>query len=219
MRNVGQGAVEGLLAAREGAAATGDAAAGPGRPFRDLFDLARRADSRTLNRRVLESLVAAGACDALGDERGRMFAGAGRVLEQAAALHRDRARGQSSLFGDEGQDDVLMTAPELPPAPAWSSRERSAREKEVLGFYFSEHPLEPLRGELERLATHAVSDLAQQAHGTEVRIGGVLGELRGINTRSGKLMAAAMLEDLTGRIECTLFPDLYEQVRRLAGGR
>ena len=182
-------------------------------PFRDLFDLARRADTRTLNRRVLESLVAAGACDALGQERGRMFAGAGRVLEQAAALHRDRERGQSSLFGDEGQDDALLTAPELPPAPAWTARERSAKEKEVLGFYFSEHPLEPLRRELERLATHAVGDLAQQPHGTEVRIGGVLGELRGINTRSGKLMAAAMLEDLTGRIECTLFPDLYEQVR------
>jgi DNA polymerase-3 subunit alpha len=209
VRNVGQGAVEGLLAARAG---DGGPAGAPG-PFRDLFDLARRADTRTLNRRVLESLVAAGACDALGVERGRMFAGAGRVLEQAAALHRDRERGQSSLFGDEGQDDALLAAPELAPAPAWTARERSAKEKEVLGFYFSEHPLEPLRAELDRLATHAVGDLGQQPHGTEVRIGGVLGELRGINTRSGKLMAAAMLEDLTGRIECTLFPDLYEQVR------
>jgi DNA polymerase-3 subunit alpha len=212
VRNVGQGAVEALLAAREARAGEEGAAAADG-PFRDLFDLARRADPRTLNRRVLESLVAAGACDGLGAERGRMCAGAGRVLEQAAALHRDRARGQSSLFGDDGRDDALVTAPELPAAPAWSNRERSAKEKEVLGFYFSEHPLEPLRAELERLATHAVGDLPGAAHGTEVRIGGVLGELRGINTRSGRLMAAAMLEDLTGRIECTLFPDLYEQVR------
>jgi DNA polymerase III subunit alpha len=214
VRNVGQGAVEGLLAARRGTPAEGVAAA-PGRagPFRDLFDLAHRAGASTMNRRVLESLVAAGACDELGAERGRMFAGAGRVLEQAAALQRDRARGQSSLFGEEGQDDGLVTASELPPAPAWSTRERSAHEKEVLGLYFSEHPLEPLRGELERLATHTVEDLPQQPHGTEVRIGGVLGELRSINTRNGKLMAAAMLEDLTGRIECTLFPDLYEQVR------
>jgi DNA polymerase-3 subunit alpha len=215
VRNVGQGAVEGLLAARAAGdgAAKGATAGGRAGPFRDLFDLARRADTRTLNRRVLESLVAAGACDALGEERGRMFAGVGRVLDQAAALHRDRERGQSSLFAGEGEDDALVTVPELPPAPAWSSRERSAKEKEVLGFYFSEHPLEPLRRELERLATHAVGDLPQQPHGTEVRIGGVLGELRSINTRNGKLMAAAMLEDLTGRIECTLFPDLYEQVR------
>ena len=186
---------------------------GAGGAFRDLFDLARRVDTRTLNRRVLESLVAAGACDALGEERGRMSAGAGRVLEQAAALHRDRERGQSSLFGDEGQADSVGPVSALPAAEPWSSRERSAREKEVLGFYFSEHPLEPLRGQLERLATHAVSDLPHQPHGTEIRVGGLIGELRTINTRNGKVMAAAMLEDLTGRIECTLFPDLYESVR------
>jgi DNA polymerase-3 subunit alpha len=142
-----------------------------------------------------------------------MFAGAGRVLDQAAALHRDRQRGQSSLFGEEGGVDAGVTAPALPAAEPWSNRERSAREKEVLGFYFSEHPLEPLRAQLERLATHAVSDLPQQPHGTEVRVGGLVGEVRTINTRNGKLMAAVILEDLSGRIECTLFPDLYEAVR------
>jgi DNA polymerase-3 subunit alpha len=216
VRNVGQAAVEGLIAAREGAAgASAEAAPGPeaGGPFRDLFDLARRVDVHTLNRRVLESLVAAGACDGLGAERGRMFAGAGRVLDQAAALHRDRQRGQSSLFGDEGRSDGVVTALELPPAPAWSNRERSAKEKEVLGLYFSEHPLEPLRDQLGRLATHAVSDLLQQPHGTEVRVGGLIGEVRTINTRGGKLMAAVVIEDLTGRIEGTMFPDLYENVR------
>ena len=211
VRNVGQAAVEGLIAAREGSAgASVEAAAGP---FRDLYDLAQRVDARTLNRRVLESLVAAGACDGLGAERGRMFAGVGRVLDQAASLHRDRQRGQSSLFGDEGRSAGVGTAPELPPAPAWSNRERSAKEKEVLGLYFSEHPLEPLRAELGRLATHAVGDLLQQPHGTEVRVGGLIGEVRTINTRSGKLMAAVVIEDLTGRIEGAMFPDLYENVR------
>jgi DNA polymerase-3 subunit alpha len=215
VRNVGQAAVEGLIAAREDrAAADADAAAsGPGGPFRDLFDLAQRVDTRTLNRRVLESLIAAGACDGLGAERGRMFAGAGRVLEQAASLHRDRERGQSSLFGDEGQDSGVLVAPPLPAAEAWSARERSAREKEVLGLYFSEHPLEPLRAQLERLSTHAVGDLLQLPHGTEVRVGGLIGEVRTINTRAGKLMAAVVIEDLTGRIEGTMFPDLYENVR------
>ncbi len=216
VRNVGQAAVEGLVAAREGAAGLAAAAApGPeaGGPFRDLFDLALRVDTRTLNRRVLESLVAGGACDGLGAERGRMFAGAGRVLDQAASLHRDRERGQSSLFGDEGRSTGVVAPPELPPAPAWSSRERSAKEKEVLGLYFSEHPLEPLRAELGRLATHSVGDLLQQPHGTEVRVGGLIGEVRTINTRAGKLMAAVVIEDLTGRIEGTMFPDLYENVR------
>jgi DNA polymerase-3 subunit alpha len=216
VRNVGQAAVEGLIAAREAVtAASADAAPGPGAggAFRDLFDLAQRVDNHTLNRRVLESLIAAGACDGLGAERGRMFAGAGRVLEQAASLHRDRQRGQSSLFGDDGQSDGVMAPSPLPPAPAWSNRERSAKEKEVLGLYFSEHPLEPLRGQLERLATHAVCDLLHQPHGTEVRVGGLIGEVRTINTRAGKLMAAVTIEDLTGRIEGTMFPDLYESVR------
>ncbi len=212
VRNVGQAAVEGLVAARERAAGQ-DAEAAPGGPFRDLFDLAQRVDIRTLNRRVLESLVAAGACDGLGAERGRMFAGAGRALDQAAALHRDRERGQSSLFGDEGRSVGVVAAPDLPAAPAWSSRERSAREKEVLGLYLSEHPLEPLRAELGRLATHAVGDLLQLPHGSEVRVGGLIGEVRTINTRAGKLMAAVTIEDLTGRIEGTMFPDLYESSR------
>jgi DNA polymerase-3 subunit alpha len=213
VRNVGQAAVEGLIGARSADDASGTGGAGGSGPFRDLFDLARRVDSRTLNRRVLESLIASGACDALGEERGRMFAGAGRVLEQAAALHRDQQRGQSSLFGDDTHSGVAVEAPPLPTAEPWSGRERSAREKEVLGFYFSAHPLEPLRGQLDRLGTHAVSDLPHQPHGSEVRVGGLIGEVRTLNTRAGKLMAVAVLEDLTGRIECTMFPDVYESVR------
>jgi DNA polymerase-3 subunit alpha len=207
VRNVGQAAVEGLVAARQ-----------EGGPFRDLFDMARRVDQRTLNRRVLESLIGAGACDALGEERGRMFAGAARVLEQAALLHRERQRGQSSLFGGDEGGEVAVEAPPLPAAGPWTSRERSAKEKEVLGFYFSEHPLVPLRGQLQRLATHVVCDLPHQEHGTEVRVGGLLGELRTLSTRGGKLMAVAMLEDLTGRIECTLFPEVYESVRTWLAG-
>ena len=104
-----------------------------------------------------------------------MFAGAGRVLDQAASLHRDRERGQSSLFGDEGQSRRGGGgAARCRAAPAWSSRERSAKEKEVLGFYFSEHPLEPLRGRA-RAARHprGRATLLQQPHGTEVRVGGL----------------------------------------------
>ncbi|HVP15183.1 MAG TPA: DNA polymerase III subunit alpha, partial [Terriglobales bacterium] len=207
VRNVGQAAVDALITARRG---DGN---GHGAPFASLFDLALRVDSRALNRRVLESLIAAGACDSLGETRGRMFAGAGRVLDQAAALHRDRLRGQSSLFGGDGGEDSAVAAPPLPEAEPWTSRERSAREKDVLGFYFSEHPLEPLREELARLATHAISDLPHLPHGTEVRVAGLIGDVRTITTRTGRLMAAVALEDLTGRIEGTLFPDVYESVR------
>jgi len=202
VRNVGQGVVGALVEAR----AQG--------PFRDLHDLALRLGGRSVNRRVLESLIAAGACDALGGERAALFAAAGRALESAASLHRERESGQSSLFGEGGEGvAVVMAAPPLPSVPPWSSRDRSAREKEVLGFYFSEHPLEHLRGELDRLATHTVAALLGQEDGTEARAAGIVLEARSLTTRSGKMMGIVTLEDLSGRVEITVFPELWERAR------
>ncbi|MBI5709799.1 MAG: DNA polymerase III subunit alpha [Candidatus Eisenbacteria bacterium] len=232
VRNVGQAAIESLVAARAGtggapAGAPGEARAGAAAadesgsrgPFRDLFDLACRVDTRALNRRALECLIAAGACDVLGAGRERMFAGAGRALEHAASLHRERQSGQSSLFGAPGHGGgVVVAVPELPPAEAWTSRDRSAREKEVLGFYFSEHPLEPLREQLARLATHGVGEALGLEPGTEVRLAGLVGEVRSITTRAGKLMGVMTLEDLSGRVECTMFQEQYAGVRAWLAG-
>ena len=203
VRNVGQAVVEALVEARVAGGA-----------FRDLQDLANRLGGRILNRRVLESLIAAGACDGLGRERAAMFEAAGRALDQAASLQRERDSGQSSLFGDGGEGGgVAVVSPPLPATAPWTSRERSAREKEVLGFYFSEHPLEHVRAEIEGLATHTVADLLQQEDGVEARVAGIVLEGKNITTRGGKLMAVVTLEDLTGRIECTVFPDLWESAR------
>ena len=108
-----------------------------------------------------------------------------------------------------------MTAAPLPPMAEWSSREKSAREKEVLGFYLSGHPLEHLREEIERIATSGISQALEQGHETEVRVVGIVGDVKQVTTRAGKLMARIMLEDLTGRVECTLFPDAFEQARSI----
>ncbi len=204
VKNVGQNAVEAIVAARVGAGAEG--AAGP---FRDLFDLAGRLDARTLNRRVLESLVSAGACDALGPERGALFAGAARALEHAAALQRERESRQSSLFGGDA-GGVAVSAPPLPDVPAWPGRERSLREKEVLGFYYSEHPLAAMREALERVATHTAADALQLEDGAEARLAGLVSEVKPIVTKAGRRMGIVTLEDLSGRIECTVFPDVFE---------
>jgi DNA polymerase-3 subunit alpha len=203
VRNVGQSAVEVLVAAREA-----------GGPFHDLFDLARRLEGRAINRRVLESVVAAGACDELGRERGALFAAAGPMLELAASMARERQSGQSLLFS-EGTDPgaVAVVTPPLPDVPPWTQRDCSAREKEVLGFYFSEHPLEPLRESLSRITTHSVAESAQLEDGSEVRVGGLIGDVKPITTRGGKRMAVITLEDLSGRIECTVFPDAFEAAR------
>ena len=201
VRNVGQGVVEQVLKARaEGGA------------FRDLSDLAARVPAGAMNRRVLESLVAAGACDSLG-ARERLYAGAAFALEHAATLHRERTSGQSSLFGDVEDADVAVAPPPLPEVEPWSSRERGTREKEVLGFYFSGHPLEHLRAEIERVATHGIAQALELGDGAEVRVVALVGEIKQLTTRAGKLMAMVVLEDLTGRVECTVFPDAYEQAR------
>jgi DNA polymerase III subunit alpha len=204
VRNVGHGVVEGLLAARAS-----------GGEFTDLFDLACRLDARAMNKRVLESLVAAGACDGLGGERGALFAAAGTMLERAASLRRDRESGQSSLFGEAGTGAVAVVAPPLPPVPPWTGRERSTREKEVLGFYFSEHPLEHVRERLQAVATHRIADALQLEDGAEVRVAGLVGEIKSLMTRAGRPMAIVTIEDLSGRMECTVFPDTFEASRSL----
>jgi DNA polymerase-3 subunit alpha len=204
VRNVGQAVVDAIVSARaEGGA------------FKSLFDFASRLDARTLNRRVLESLIAAGACDALGAERAAMFAAAERALSHASALHRERQSGQSSLFGEAAGGGVAVSAPALPLTPPWSGRERSTREKEVLGFYLTEHPLEPLRDELPRVASHTIAQALEEGDGAEVRLAGILMECRTITTRTGRIMAAITLEDLSGRVECTVFPDTWEQAKGL----
>jgi DNA polymerase-3 subunit alpha len=144
-----------------------------------------------------------------------MHAGAGRVLEQAAALQRERQSGQSSLFGEESSGGVAVVAPALPESPPWSGSDRSAKEKEVLGFYFSEHPLEPLRDKLAKLVTHTIGEALELEDGAEVRVGAVVIEVKRLTTRAGKAMASVTLEDLTGRIECTVFPEAWEASRAL----
>lgn len=203
VRNVGQGAVELITTAR--------AAGAP--HFKDLFELAERVPAGSLNRRVLESLVAAGACDALAEgARARLHAGAAQALDHASAVHRDQASGQSSLFGDEGGLGTAV-APPLPDVPAWTDRERGSREKELLGFYLSGHPLDHLRGDIERVATHGIAQALELGDGAEVRLVGLVGEIKQLTTKSGKLMAMVVLEDLSGRVECTLFPEAFEQAR------
>ncbi len=203
VRNVGQGAVECVLKAR-----------GEGTGFRDLYDLASRVAAGSVNRRVIESLVVAGACDTLGGTREQMFAGAAMALDTAASMHREKASGQSSLFGgDDPAGALAVVAPPLPQVPAWTSRERSAKEKEVLGFYFGEHPLESLRAEIEAIATHGIAQVPELGDGAEVRVVGIVSEVKQVTTKAGKLMARVILEDLTGRVECTVFPEAYEQGR------
>ncbi|MCS5635131.1 MAG: DNA polymerase III subunit alpha, partial [Myxococcota bacterium] len=207
IKNVGEGAVESILASREA----------EGR-YESVFDFARRVDARKVNRRVLEALVRCGAFDSLHDNRASVWASIDLAVERAATDQRDRAVGQESLFGGL-QEAEWSEEPKLVEVAPWGDRERLGNEKELLGFYVSGHPLGEVAAELARF-TDCTATTTEGRAGREVRIGGLLTGLRETRTKRGKRMAFGILEDLEGTFELVIFSDpyaLYVDLLRQAG--
>ncbi|HXV36950.1 MAG TPA: DNA polymerase III subunit alpha, partial [Myxococcota bacterium] len=203
VKNVGEGAIDSILDARERA----------GR-FASLFDFADRIDGRRVNRRVVESLVKCGAFDSLHANRAAVWAALDSALETGAAAQRDREIGQGSLFGGGGAASSAVSAAALPDATEWTERQRLDLEKQVLGFYVSGHPLAAVADRLARFADVA-SGAAERFDGREVRVGGILSDLRETRTRRGALMAFGTLEDLQGSFDLVIFSEPYAQHAKL----
>jgi DNA polymerase-3 subunit alpha len=202
IKNVGEGAVEAILEAR-----------GAGGSFKSLADFCARVDLRRVNRRVIESLIRAGAFDFAGPSRAALWKGLGAALERAQRAARDRELGQGSLFGEAGP----AAEPVLPDDPEWSHAERLAGEKEMLGFYVSGHPLLEHADLLRRFATLRLDALGAEAQSPrrEVWVGGLVGGLRSTKTRRGELMARAQLEDLGGSLAVVFFPKVFDRLAPL----
>jgi DNA polymerase III subunit alpha len=203
IRNVGKGGIDSLLGAR----ADG--------PFTSLHDLCARVDLRLCNRRFFEALIAAGACDGLGGHRAQLLAGLDAALNEAALRQDDAAAGQVSLFGDLMADPVASTASAhvpLPNVPAWSESERLQREKDLLGFYISGHPLEPYRTECELFASHTVAQLGTWTE-QPLTLGVVVSAIkRQISKRSGQEFARLTVEDFSGSSELLVFPEAWAAI-------
>ena len=199
IRNVGRSAIDSILAAR------GDA------PFGSLPDLCSRIDLRLCNKRVLEALIAAGALDQLGGHRAQLMAALDAALQEASLRQAELASGQGSLFG--GDDAPGAAVPEsprpLPNVAPLTESERLKREKEILGFYISGHPLEPYRAECELFATHTVSELGTWTDGP-MALGVVITSIkRQISKRSGAEFARLTVEDFSGSSEVLVFPESW----------
>ena len=200
IKNVGEGAVEAVLAARSGG------------HFRSLFDLCERVDMRAVNRRVLESFVKSGCFDSLDPRRSALFGAIDRAVETGNKRQREREQGQSSLFGGLGShDEAGPGAERIPDIAPWGEGERLAHEKESLGFFITGHPLEPFRSELQQWASATTASLGA-SDGREVSVGGIIAGLRLIKTRKGDRMASFLLEDLEGGVEVLVFPEAYKKV-------
>ncbi len=201
IKNVGEGAVEAILAVRRES----------GR-FRSLFDLCERVDLRAVNRRVIESFVKSGCFDTLEPRRSSLFASIDRAMDTGQKQQRDREQGQSSLFGMlAGAEDDAPVPQRIPEVSAWGEGERLAFEKESLGFFITGHPLERFRTELEHWATCTSGRLGERAELPEVAMGGIITALRLIKTKKGDRMASFVLEDLEGSVEALVFPETYKK--------
>jgi len=200
VKNVGQGSCEAIVTARES-----------GGPFRSIADLCRRVDVRAINRRVLESLVQAGACDALGGDRAQLIEMVGDAIARAQDTARRANQEQVALFGE---DRALEPAePPLPDIPPWPLSERLRREREVLGFYLSDHPLAPYRDIVRARSGAEIARLRELGDGREATLVAMVAGVKTISDRNGRPMAFVTLEDFTGTVEGTVFADLYERNR------
>ena len=205
IKNVGRHAVESIVALRD---ADGH--------FKSLEDLCERTSAvQDVNRRVLEALVQSGACDTLG-ERARLIAALDHAVSRAERARRDRESGQTSLLDMVGSpeaeaDDYGLTIDVAPMA----GDEKLRLEKELLGLYLSDHPLRRISAELARLSDTQAVEVTSALQDTEVRVAGLVREVRRVVTRKGQIMAYATLEDLTGSVDVVLFPRVFEQTRLL----
>ena len=197
VKGVGEGAVRAILSARD-----------EGGAFADLFDLARRVDTKNVNRKVLEALVKCGAFDTLRGNRAQLLDAIDSALEIANRATRDRESGQVSLFG-EAQDAAPALTPTFKIVAPPSSLEALAWEKETLGIFISGHPLSDVADALVRAGATPVKDLRGFDDDARVSIAGLVTSVRRTMTKSQSQMLIAMVEDMTGSIECVVFPKQY----------
>lgn len=213
VKNVGEGAIEAILAARDGRLPGVEGGA-----FGSLFDFCRRVDLKAINRRMVESLVAAGAFDGLPGHRAQKMAAVGAAMEAGQAAQVERERGQFNLFGAAASGAgpaPPVLEPALPAVAEWERATLLKEEKAVLGFYLTDHPLASLREEIAAVATVDSQGLAERRDNEEVAFVGIVAAVKRTTARSGGVMAWVTLEDFAGSVECLCFPDLYEACKEV----
>ena len=222
IKNVGHNAIVSILEARTALKSEGSEG------FASLWEFCETVDLRLLNKRVMESLVKSGAMDGFG-KRAAVMAALDGAMERAQKAQKDKAAGQSGLFGIFDSDVLPAAGPAvetLPDAPEWDEHTRLQNEKDVLGFFVSGHPLDKYREKLRNLKvvdTLTACEMKPEPQvfrrggggepAAEIQIAGVITGLKVAKSkRSGEMYAAATLEDTVGKIELIAFPKDYEKL-------
>jgi DNA polymerase-3 subunit alpha len=199
VKNVGEAALDSIIEERQ-----------KDGPYLSLEDFCCRVDLRRVNRRVLESLNKAGAFDSLNLKRSQLFAILDHALEQGQAAQRDRLSGQISLFAVMGSEkEKQHNKIEIPAIPEWTDQEKLTFEKETVGFYLTGHPLDDYREDILAVTDSNLNEKKQWVEGQNLRVGGLIRDIKNRKTKKGDPMAIIIMEDIAGTVEVVIFPELY----------
>ncbi len=211
IKGVGEGAVAEIVAERE---ANGK--------FTSIFDLCERVDPKALTKSVLEILIKAGALDSFGPNREQHMLAMESAVQMAARKHRDKLRGQKSLFGGGSNSDATAeaVAGSVPDAPDWTHAQKLAYEKEIFGFYLTSHPLTEFADEITPLVSHTTKELGEIEDSMEVLVGGMISSIKKATTRNPSRNGNSKyvnfdLEDANGVVRCIMWPDDYARYQEM----
>ncbi len=200
IKNVGANAVESIVKSR----------IADGR-FGSLYEFCERVDLGAVNRRMIESLIKAGAMDGLEGTRAQLTAVIDSAMETGARAFKDRESGQSGLFATLMEEQPAADHP-LPKVPDWTSQAKLTAEKETLGFYITGHPLDQYMDKVKELATHTSANLESLTKNTDVALCGILTGVQRRRSKEGKQWASMQIEDLEGAVEAMVFSTQYERL-------
>lgn len=204
IKNVGENTAKAVCEAR----------ASGGR-FRDIYDFCARIDPKFLNRRVLESLVKAGAMDSFNAPRARLWAAIEGAMSYGQKSELQRSVGQHGLFLGGAHVAQIEETQSLPEAEDWTEDQQLAGEHAVLGFYVSGHPLDKYAGRLQSLGAVELGALEQRRNGDDLAVAGIIVQTRPMRSRRGARWAICRLQDQTGGIEMLVFPEAFERYENL----
>jgi DNA polymerase-3 subunit alpha len=205
IKNVGESAVESVLRSRVELG-----------QFENSFDFCRRVDLRLVNKKCLESLVQAGAFDSMGGTRAQQFDNIERATAFGAAAQQQGTLGQETLFASSGsQTAAALRFPTLLPAEGWTDLDSLTREKSVLGFYVSGHPLLRYEREISEFANVRFGDVTGFKSGGTARACGVVSSIKKKIDKRGNTMAFITLEDFSGKGECIVFSEPFGKYQQL----
>ena len=204
VKNVGESAINSIVAARERYG-----------KFTSIFQFCEEVDLRTVNKKAVESLICAGAFDSVHKNRAQLLAGVELAMNYGQAVQKDKLKGQTTLFDLESGGNLIQKEPELLPIPEWPRSQILGKEKEMLGFYVSGHPLAKYEEELKTFSTFSTETIDAVADGQEVILGGIIVGVKPNIDKKGNQMAFVTLEDFLGTIEVLVFSGCYEKRRTL----